>query len=293
MVDTVRIDSRLTQKYPYSRAFFQHILERGGVQVNGKVVKKSYKVSSEDHVEIDNLERFLSPVVLDEAPNIDLPIVWEKEDYLIINKPKGVLSHPNSVRDVNQPSVVGFLYHRYKDLPSYGNFIRAGLIHRLDKETDGLMIVAKTEKWLAHFKQLFSEKSESETLEEKMQVKLQKFYRAVCEVSPAWEEFLQEIKKSWLPFVMDEIVYPKVPNPNPKRWITVIENVQTLDTKRIEVTLQLLTGRTHQIRYHLSHHGLPIVGDYLYGQEAPEGMQLTAWKLIFQDIYGEMRELEI
>jgi 23S rRNA pseudouridine1911/1915/1917 synthase len=70
----------------------------------------------------------------------------EKEDYLVINKPKGVLSHPRNLREVNEPSVVGFLYHRYKDLPSIGNFIRAGLLHRLDKETDGLMIIAKTEK---------------------------------------------------------------------------------------------------------------------------------------------------
>jgi 23S rRNA pseudouridine1911/1915/1917 synthase len=64
----------------------------------------------------------------------------------VINKPKGVLSHPRNLWEVHEPSVVGFLYHRYKDLPSIGNFIRAGLLHRLDKETDGLMIIAKTEK---------------------------------------------------------------------------------------------------------------------------------------------------
>ncbi len=81
-------------------------------------------------------------------------------------------------------------------MPSYGNFIRAGLVHRLDKDTDGLMIIAKTERGLAHFKQLFSEKSESETLEQKMQVKLQKFYRVKCEILPAGKRFLEEVKKS-------------------------------------------------------------------------------------------------
>lgn len=84
-------------------------------------------------------------MILEEAPAIEIPIVRETANYLIINKPKGVLSHPNSIWEVGKPSVVGFLYHHYKELPSIGNFIRAGLLHRLDKDTDGLMIIAKTE----------------------------------------------------------------------------------------------------------------------------------------------------
>lgn len=133
---------------------------------------------------------------MEEAPDIEIPILKEAEDYLIINKPKGILSHPNSIRDVKYPSVVGFLYHHFKEMPSYGTFIRAGLIHRLDKETDGIMIIAKTEKGLQHFKQLFQNKSESQTIEEKEAVPLQKFYRTTCEITPAGETFLQEVKES-------------------------------------------------------------------------------------------------
>ena len=87
----MRIDAWLTQQYPYSRAFFQHILERGGVKVDGNLVKKYYQVSDylqKSQVEIDNLERYLSPIILEEAPKIDLPVVLEKEDFLVINKPK-------------------------------------------------------------------------------------------------------------------------------------------------------------------------------------------------------------
>jgi 23S rRNA-/tRNA-specific pseudouridylate synthase len=142
------------------------------------------------------LERYLSPVILEEAPKIDIPILVEKEDYLILNKPKGVLSHPNSIRDVNQPSVVGFLYHHFKNLPSYSNFIRAGLIHRLDKETDGIMVIAKTEAGLKHFKELFQQKAELPTIAEKEAVPLQKFYRATCEVTETGKTFLNEIEKS-------------------------------------------------------------------------------------------------
>ena len=164
--------------------------------MNDTPIKKSYKLKNADQIFIDNLERYLSPIILEEAPKIEIPIIREKEDYLIINKPKGTLSHPNSIRDVSQPSVVGFLYHHFKNLPSYGNFIRAGLIHRLDKDTDGLMIIAKTEKGLQHFKNLFQQKSEAQTIAEKEAIPLQKYYKAVCKITPQGEIFLQKVKKS-------------------------------------------------------------------------------------------------
>ena len=283
---TERLDTWLTKKFPYSRNFFHHILSRDGILVNGKAAKKSLKLKPWDQVMIDDLERYLSPILLEEAPNIDIPILKETTDYLVINKPKGVLSHPNSIWDVGKPSVVGFLYHHYKELPSIGNFIRAGLLHRLDKDTDGLMIIAKTEAWLQHFKKLFQEKSESETLESKAKVPLHKRYRALCEITPEGQVFLDKIS-SQTPFTISEIVKAKVPNPQNKLWITQIQKIEKKPDGRIQVFLQIFTGRTHQIRYHLSSHGLPILGDYLYGKESKEPMQLTAYQLEFEDLGGE------
>ena len=289
-----RIDSRLSGQFSYSRNFFHHIIERGGIQVNGKVVKKSYKLKSGDKVQIDELERYLSPIILDEAEEIDIPIVREEEDYIILNKPKWVLSHPNSIRDAKKPSVVAFLYQHYKDLPSYGNFIRAWLVHRLDKDTDGLMIVAKTEKWLQHFKSLFQEKSESCSLEEKESTPLQKYYRAVCEITPKWAEFLGDLRKDGLPYYIQEMVVAKVPNCTPKMWITKILDFEEIGDWLVKMQLQILTWRTHQIRYHLSNHWLPIQWDYLYGKENENiPMQLTAWKLEYLDLNGEMQVVEI
>lgn len=289
-----RIDSWLSSKFSYSRNFFHHIIERWGIQVNRKVVKKSYKLKSGDGIQIDELERYLSPIVLNEAQEIDIPIIREEEDYLILNKPKWVLSHPNSIRDVGKPSVVAFLYQHYKDLPSYGNFIRAWLVHRLDKDTDWLMIVAKTEKWLQHFKSLFQEKSESSSLEEKESTPLQKYYRAICEITSKWKEFLNEIEKFWLPYYIQEIVVAKVPNSTPKMWITKILDFEELWNWLVKMQLQILTWRTHQIRYHLSNHGLPIQWDYLYWKENENiPMQLTAWKLEYLDLEGEMQTVMI
>jgi len=288
-----RIDTRLTTQFPYSRSFFHHIIERWGIKVGRnlqKIIKKSYKLSEGEVVFIDDITRYLSSIILDEAPNIDIPIILEKEDYLVINKPKWVLAHPNSVWDVGQASVVWFLYHRYKDLPSIGNFIRAGLLHRLDKETNGLMIIAKTEKGLAHFKKLFQDKSESETIAAKESWTLKKFYHATCYLTDEWKKFLDEIKE--LPFYIKELVIAKVPHTEPKMWITKILDF-TIEDKKVLLNLEILTGRTHQIRYHLSHHGLPIVGDYVYGKDDKTPMWLTAWKLMFEDVDGEKIELKI
>ena len=289
-----RIDSRLSWQFSYSRNFFHHIIERWWIQVNDKIVKKSYKLKYWDKVQIDELERYLSPIILDEAEKINIPIVREEEDYIILNKPKWVLSHPNSIRDAKKPSVVAFLYQHYKDLPSYGNFIRAWLVHRLDKDTDGLMIIAKTEKWLQHFKSLFQEKSESSSLEEKESTPLQKYYRAVCEVTPKWSEFLEEMKKIWLPYYIQEMVIAKVPNCIPKMWVTKILNFEELWNWLVKIQLQILTWRTHQIRYHLSNHWLPIQWDYLYGKENDNiPMQLTAWKLEYLDLNWKIQVIEI
>lgn len=290
--ESERIDTWLTKQFSYSRNFFHHILERKGVLVNEKVAKKSLKLKSWDQILIDELERYLSPIILEEAPKLDIPILKETADYLIINKPKGVLSHPNSIWDIAKPSVVWFLYHHYKNLPSIWNFIRAWLLHRLDKDTDGLMIIAKSEKGLEHFKALFKAKSESEELEEKKAVPLKKWYHATCELTPQGEKFLAEITDK-LPFIISEEVKAKVPNCTPKRGITQIEKIKKTEDWKVELLLQIFTGRTHQIRVHLSNHGLPILGDYLYGKEAEVPVQLTAYQLEFKDPAGELVTISI
>lgn len=290
-----RIDTRLASQFDYSRNFFHHIIQRAGISVNNQSIKKSYKLKNWDQIIIDDLSRYLSPLILDESPSIQIPVIVEKQDYLIINKPKWVLSHPNSVWEVSHPSVVWFLYHNYKDLPTIGNFIRAWLIHRLDKDTDWLMIIAKTEKWLTHFKSLFQQKSLSDSIQDKETAQLKKFYRATCYLTDQWKTFLSDIA-SQLPYYIQEMVIPKIPHYIPKLWITKIisfDHWDILTMNQCNIIIEILTWRTHQIRYHLSTHWLPIVGDYLYWTQEDIPMQLTAYKLRFIDPDWDNQTIEI
>lgn len=272
--------------------------------------KKSYIPLVHDNIYITNTDRFEDSGILAESPNININILYsnhlepEKSDYLIIYKPKWVLSHPNSVRDVESPSISGWMYHRFWKLPNIGNFIRAGLVHRLDKETDGLMIVVLTEKWLNHFQNLFQSKSLGKTLKEKEAVPFHKFYRAVCDVNPLGRNFLLEITEK-MPYIISEPVIPKVPYyPNDVIGITKIASYEYIyhghsltDVsfgQRANLFVEILTGKTHQIRYHLSKHGLPIVWDYLYNNGFDPKwlpMQLTAYRLDWQDIDGSYKTL--
>ncbi len=321
-----RIDSYLSSYFSYSRNFFHHIIERWWVLVNWKKIKKSYKLKQWDEIQIDNLERYLDNSFLEELPFVDIPIILEKEDYLVINKPKWVLSHPNSIWDMSAPSVVAFLYQKYKNLPSIWNFIRAGIIHRLDKDTDGLMIIVKTEKWLKYFKELFNKKSiywekfaKWEITEKELnKIPIKKYYKAKVNITKKWEEFLNNIS---LPYFIKEVVKPKVPYPwKYKIWITKIKEIlEDLPEDHQKITkwkiashpeviskckspnisknhliyLQIITWRTHQIRYHLSQKWLAIIWDKLYWNKEEVPMKLTAYKLEFTDCNWEKIHLEI
>jgi len=291
--ESQRIDTRLTSQLPYSRSFFHHLFERKAITVGKwewRPVKKSYKIKPGETVTIASIDRFLDWWILEEAPALDLTILKEDTDYVVIYKPKGVLSHPNSVWDVEHPNVVWALYHHFKasgTLPSSASFIRAGLIHRLDKETDWVMIIAKTEEWLAHFKNLFQQKSEATTRQEKEEVPLTKQYEALCYATDQGESFLGT---HTAPFYIESLVSPKTPFPVPKIGISKVlwwTQEEVNGKKAYRMSIEILTWRTHQIRIHMSENWLPIVGDYLYWTEEEwTSMQLSAVRMKFIDLKG-------
>lgn len=180
------------------------------------------------------------------------------------------------------------------------------------------MLIVKTEAGLKYFKDLFQRKSLAETIEEKDKVPLKKFYRAQVLITRQGRQFIDNIN---LPHIIQEMVIPKTPHPLPKMGITKILSLRGDTTKQsmsfdnglphpdhnqctivgirndvIELDIEILTGRTHQIRYHLSKHGLPIIGDYLYMDKSTyneeDSMHLQAYRLSFLDIDGEQIDVQ-
>ena len=297
----VRIDKRLSDQISFSRSFFGHLFDRWAVLVEWKTIKKSYKLKEWDLIEIESLERYVDGGVLDECAKWDIDVRLESDDYMVIYKPRGVISHPNSVRDLQHPSVVGGVYrymrsqeaHNGFDLPSMWNFVRAGLVHRLDKETAGLMIIAKTEQWLAYFKGLFHQKSLAASIADKENVPLTKKYQAVCHRTPQGQGFLNSIEGKLPHYIIDDVI-PAVPYPVVKKGITKILSILDTDNnEQVLLDIEILTGRTHQIRYHLSKYKLPIVGDYVYGEEDETYMHLRAYRLTFKDIDWKIIDIKI
>ena len=152
------------------------------------------------------------------------------------------------------------------------------------------MIIVLSERGLAHFKALFQEKSASTDPKDRPGLPLHKYYTARAHLTPAGEEFLASHP---LPTIIDEIVYAKVPHYTPKNGITIIESMTRHEDHTATFELQIITGRTHQIRYHLSTHGLPILGDYMYGIEEEHSLALTASRLKFIDPDGRQKEFTL
>ena len=293
----IRLDLALSQYFGLSRNFFQQLLQRGEVrrQWEAKELKKSYTCKRGDIIEITNMNRFDDDGCLAESPKLELPILYETTDYAVIYKPKWVYSHPTSLREISQASVVGFLYHHYGSIPSIGNFIRAGLLHRLDRETDWLMIVALSEAGLAHFRVLFHDKSSAETIEDKDAVQLKKWYR--CIVEPESDKGVDLLNRvgMQIPYIIDSPVLAKTPWATKKDAISIIHLIEQLTSKERKLELEILTWRTHQIRIHCANVlKSPIKWDTLYGNKRQSWpMMLTAFKLSFLDPIWQTQTIEL
>lgn len=305
-----RIDKFLADQLGISRNLLQRIFDDGVVKVNDKDVKKSATLQEWDEIYIDvNIKRFGSEDVFPKSSYVELKVIHEHDDYIVIYKPKWVLSHPKNLRDVNSPSVASFLYHKYWSLEHVWPFVRAGIVHRLDKDTDGLMICVLSERWLKYFRALFDNRSDIwpkdvDTIrwQQYPDQSLQKYYKALCHITPTW---LSKLRTMSLPYFINKIVIPKIPQKKQhKIGITEILNHKYErddqwnsyeNDKLVLFDIKLWTGRTHQIRYHLSSEWWPIVWDFLYNKTSKKDqqLQLTAYRIAFVDPDGLYIDLSI
>lgn len=276
ITNDVRIDKWICeQSQEISRSMLQKLLKDNLVTVNGKAVSKSYKISNGDKISFEIPE----PVELDVLPeNIPIEIVYEDDDLLVVNKPKGMVVHP-AAGNYNGTLVNALLYHCQERLSSINGVIRPGIVHRIDKNTSGLLIVAKTDK--AHTGLAEQIKAHTFTRE----------YQAVICGRLKENNGIVEAPIGRHPVDRKKMCVTDKNSKEAKTEYTVLEEFNGYS----HIKLKLYTGRTHQIRVHMSYIGHPVYGDDVYGKASKlcEGQCLHAKKIGFiHPISGEYLEFD-
>jgi 23S rRNA pseudouridine1911/1915/1917 synthase len=261
-----RLDVFISEKISsLSRSRVKALIDEGDILVNGKPVKSSYKVNLNDQISviIPELKQISA-----EPQEIKLDIVYEDDDLLVINKPKGLVTHP--APGSKEGTLVNALLYHCKNLSGIGGALRPGIVHRLDKDTSGLLVVAKND--LAH--QQLSKQIQSK--------EAKRFYKAVVIGNLVEDQGI--------------IDQPIDRNSKDRKKMAVVKdgreavtNWQVLERfgKYTLLELELKTGRTHQIRVHLAFIKHGIVGDEVYGPDIKipvklSGQALHAYKLCFR-----------
>jgi 23S rRNA pseudouridine1911/1915/1917 synthase len=250
--DKKRLDSELAHRYPdTSRSTWQKHIHAGNISVNGKVITSSkHEITENDKISIKAPE---SP----DFKNNKLPIVYIDDNVIVINKPAGVLTH--SKGELNDEFTVADFFRRYSSYNLDSN--RPGIIHRLDRDTSGVIIGARNSETAILLQKQFADR------------KTKKTYYAVLDGKPKLD-----IANIDLPISRN----PKKPSmfrvdANGKSAVTKYEIIDT-NSKYALAKLQPQTGRTHQLRVHMKYIGTPILGDKLYGKLA-DRLYLHAYSL--------------
>lgn len=263
--DGERLDSYLVKELnEVSRTYVQKLIKEGLVQVNNKFEKASYIVEEGDFIRVD----FPEPKKLEILPeNIALDIVYQDEDLVVINKPQDMVVHP-APGNYSGTLVNGLLFH-IDSLSSINGIIRPGIVHRLDKDTSGLLVVAKNDA--AH-------RFLSEELKNR---KVKRNYLALVHGVLKNDEGTIDAPIGRHPKDRKKMA---VTSKNSKEAVTHYKVLKRYDNYTL-VELSLETGRTHQIRVHMAYINYPIVGDPVYCQRKNEfgldKQMLHAYKLAF------------
>lgn len=240
-----RIDKFLADTLAeYTRSRVQKLIELNNITVNGKNIKASYKLSLDDSIEVLPLE----PVKLNIQPeNIPLDIVYEDEDIIIVNKEQGMVVHP-APGHYTGTLVNALLYHLQDNLSTINGVLRPGIVHRIDKDTSGILVIAKNDN--AHV--CLSEQLKDHSMTRRYNaLVVNRVKESSGRIDKAIGRHPSDRKKR------------TIGGKNQKEAITNYEVVKEL-TNYTLIEAILETGRTHQIRVHMASIGHPVVGDPIY-----------------------------
>ena len=245
-IDNIRLDKFLADNTEYSRSLILKMLKDGYILVNGNVEKPSYKVNIDDEIEIK--DGFIKETKV-EAKKMDLDIVYEDDDIMIINKPSGVVVHPGN-GNYDNTLVNGLMYYADNLSDGYEEY-RPGIVHRIDKDTSGLIIIAKNNKSQEILGEYFKEH------------RIKREYIALIHGILESDSVLIDA-----PIGRDESSRKmmKVTSKNSKSAITHVKVLKRYKNFTL-VKCRLETGRTHQIRVHMKYINHPIFNDPIYSKD--------------------------
>src|ERR1051326_8931830 len=240
----VRIDSYLATRIAgWSRARLQRLIETEDVLVNGKPAKPSYKLREHDELEIE----LVAPSTTSFVPEpIPIDIVYEDETLVVVNKPAGLVVHPAA--GIHSGTLANALAYHFEQLPGSGAGVRPGIVHRLDRDTSGLLIVAKTEAALENLSDQFRDRTV--------------FKSYVALVHGRLQTDSGRIEQ---PLARDPVNRPRMAVVRGGRSALSLYRVRQRFDRFTLLDVELKTGRTHQIRVHLAWLKHPVVGDETYG----------------------------
>lgn len=241
-----RLDKFLSAVLPeQSRSYLQKIIKDGSVLVNGKAQKASYRMEDQDEVLVD-LPELKEPEI--EAEDIPLDILYEDDDLLMVNKPKGMVVHP-SAGHLTGTLVNAVMYHCKDRLSGINGVMRPGIVHRIDMDTTGVLVICKNDKAHNHVAAQLKEHS------------ITRKYRAIVHGVIKEEEGTVDAPIGRHPVERKKMAAGVK---NGKRAVTHYRVLQRF-RNHTYIECQLETGRTHQIRVHMASIGHPLLGDTVYG----------------------------
>ena len=251
-----RIDAFLAEQFMgYSRSYFQKLIESGDILINNKQSKPSYKLKSKDIIDV-TFPEVHKVEVKDIKKDLGVELIFEHPDFLIVYKPAGLLVHATDTAK-DEVTLVDWLLNKFKDLSTVGSSDRPGIIHRLDQDTSGLLVIARNNYAHTTIGQMFKDR------------KVNKTYVAVVKGHPDPEGSI-DLSIMRHPVYRNKMTYVKTKGKlstkqaKARDALSHYKVIEDFDAHSL-VEVKPVTGRTHQIRVHFSGIGHSLVGDKLYG----------------------------